>query len=67
MEGTKRTRFLQIALACVPALALTVATPLANHVEPRIFGLPFLLAYIIGWILLTPLFLIGVYRLEPRK
>jgi hypothetical protein len=59
-----RTR--QIIFAAIPAIALTVATPLANHVEPRIFGLPFLPAYIVLWILLTPLFLLAVYRLEPR-
>jgi hypothetical protein len=63
----KKWRPLQILLACIPGLALTICTPLANHVEPRILGLPFLVAYIVIWILLTPLFLWAVYRLEVRR
>jgi hypothetical protein len=66
LEGARRTRFQQIVLAAIPAIALTFCVPLANHTEPRILGLPFLLAYIVVWIILTPVFLYAVYRLEPR-
>jgi len=59
-------RFWQVVLALIPAVALTFTTPLANSTEPRIVGLPFLMAYIVIWVLLTPLFMWGVYRLEPR-
>ena len=45
---------LTLVLALIPVLALTVGIPFANHVEPRVFGLPFLLAWIVGWLLLTP-------------
>lgn len=51
----------------VPILALTLGIPFANRVEPRIAGLPFLLAYIVIWILLTPAFLFAVYRSEHRR
>jgi uncharacterized membrane protein len=61
---TKNRRLLQILLACIPAMALTIATPLANRVEPRIAGLPFFLAYIVLWVLLTPLLMWVVYSLE---
>lgn len=61
----RNRRVLQILLACVPASALTIATPLANRVEPHIGGLPFFLAYIVIWVLLTPAFMWVVYRLEP--
>jgi hypothetical protein len=64
--NVKHTTPRSIGLALVPVLALTVGIPLANRVEPRIAGLPFLLAYIVIWILLTPLFLYTVYRLEGR-
>lgn len=57
---------LSIGLALVPILALTLGIPFANRVEPRIVGLPFLLAYIVVWILLTPAFLLAVYRSEHR-
>jgi hypothetical protein len=55
-----------IVLALVPISALTVGIPIANHVEPRVLGLPFLLAYILIWIVLTPLFMLGVYTIEHR-
>ena len=46
---------------------LTFAVPLVNRVEPRIFGLPFLLAWIAFWVILTPLFVYSIYRLDnPR-
>jgi hypothetical protein len=62
----KRTTPLSIGLALIPVLALTLGIPFANRVDPRIAGLPFLLAYITLWILLTPAFLLAVYRLEHR-
>lgn len=57
---------LSVALALVPVVALTLGIPFANRVEPRIAGLPFLLAYIVGWIVLTPAFLFAVYRNDHR-
>lgn len=57
------TRFL---IAAIPPVALTVAVPFVNRVEPRIFGLPFLLAWIVCWVLVTPLFIWSVGRLERR-
>jgi hypothetical protein len=56
-----------IILALIPAIALTIGVPFANHLEPRILGLPFLLDYIVLWILLTPLFMFAVYAMEHRK
>lgn len=59
-------RILSVALAAFPALMLTLAVPLVNRVEPRIVGLPFFLAWLCAWILLTPLFLWLVYKIEAR-
>ena len=53
-------------LAAIPIFALSVAVPFVNHVEPRIFGLPFVLAWIAGWVLITPLFLWTIGRMEKR-
>ncbi len=50
------------AFAVLPTLALTLGIPFANRVEPRIFGLPFLLAYIVMWIVVTPLFMFAALR-----
>jgi hypothetical protein len=51
-------------LAAVPVAALTVAIPLVNRVEPRVFGAPFLLCWIVAWVLLAPAFLWTIGRLE---
>jgi hypothetical protein len=50
----------------MPAVMLSVGVPLVNRVEPRIFGLPFVMAWIILWTLLTPLCLSLVDRLRQR-
>ena len=55
-----------IALALTPVLALTFGIPFVNRLEPRICGLPFLLAWIVAWILLTPVVMATVYRLDRR-
>jgi hypothetical protein len=57
---------LRLLLAAVPIAALTVAVPLVNRIEPRVAGLPFLLAWILAWVLLTPAFLWTIGRLERR-
>jgi hypothetical protein len=57
---------LRLVLASIPFAALTVAVPVVNHVEPRIAGLPFVMSWIIAWVLLTPAFLWTVGRLERR-
>ena len=57
---------LRIALAAIPILAMTVAIPVVNRVEPRVFGLPFLLCWLLLWTVLTPAFLWTIGRLERR-
>jgi hypothetical protein len=55
-----------VIVAGIPLCALTVGPFVANRLEPRIFGLPFLLAYCVFWVLTTPLFLFWVDRLRKR-
>ena len=40
-------------LALVPLFALLFAPYFANRIEPRILGMPFLLGWIVIWVLLT--------------
>jgi hypothetical protein len=61
-ENLARPTVRSYALAVLPTLALTAGIPFANRVEPRIFGLPFLLAYIMLWIVATPLFMFAALR-----
>jgi hypothetical protein len=57
---------LRVLLAVIPALMLTFAVPAVNRVEPRVFGLPFLLVWIVLWVVVTPLFVYGAQRLGHR-
>ncbi len=59
-------RSLRYVLAGVPIVALTFAVPFVNSIEPRVFGLPFLLFWISAWIALTPAFIWAIGRLERR-
>ena len=56
--------WLPLILAAVPVAALTIAIPLIDRLEPRIFGMPFLLCWIVAWVLVTPAFIWIVGRLE---
>lgn len=58
---------LPLVVALVPAVALTAALPWVNRLEPRVLGLPFLLFWILGWVLATPLFLAVAYVLTGRR
>lgn len=57
-------RRLRYLLAAVPFCALSFAVPLVNRVEPRIFGLPFLLVWIAFWVIVTPPCMWLVGRIE---
>jgi hypothetical protein len=63
LEAVKAYRTI---LAAIPIAALSVAVPFVNRVDPRIFGLPFVLAWIAGWVLITPAFLWTIGRMEKR-
>jgi hypothetical protein len=62
---TKRT---SLVLGAIPVLALTLAIPFVNFDEPRMFGLPFVLAWIVAWTAVTPAFLWIIHRrIEGRR
>jgi hypothetical protein len=50
--------------AFTPIVAMVGGLPFVNRVEPFVLGLPFLLAWIAGWVLLTPVFLGAAYLLH---
>jgi Protein of unknown function (DUF3311) len=54
-------------IAAIPFLALTIGPPFANRLEPRIVGLPFLLAYLVFWVLATPPFMLLANWLRRRR
>lgn len=57
---------LRVLLAAIPIAALTLAVPLVNRVEPRVFGLPFVLFWIVLWVFATPGAIWAIGRTERR-
>ena len=53
--------------ALIPVVALVAGLPFVNRLHPVILGLPFLLFWILGWVLLTPLFLAVSYVLIEKE
>lgn len=54
-------------LALVPALGMLGGIPWANRVEPYVAGLPFLLAWVLAWVLLTSACMALIYLLDRRR
>lgn len=61
-KGTKYA----LILAAIPFITLVFALPLVNRIYPLILGLPFILFWIISWVILTPLLLFVAYLLEKK-
>jgi hypothetical protein len=61
-KGTK----LALLLGAVPFLTLVFALPLVNRVHPVILGLPFMLFWILAWVMVTPLLLFAAYKLQKK-
>jgi len=64
---SRGARAARVLLACVSPALLVLGVPFANRIEPRVFGLPFLLAWILFGVLMAPVTLLAIYRLEGRQ
>jgi hypothetical protein len=56
-----------IGLGLIPFVAICGLVPLWDRITPRVFGLPFNLAWLIAWIVLTPLCLNAAHRVELAR
>lgn len=54
-------------LAALPFLGILVGITFANRVEPFVLGLPFILFWIVMWVVLTSIIMAVVYRLDPTN
>ncbi len=54
-------------LAVLPFIGILVGVPFFNRVEPIIFGMPLLLAWMVLWILLTAVILAIIYACDPAN
>lgn len=52
-------------LAALPFLAILVGTAFVNTVEPLVFGMPLVLAWLVGWVLGGAVIMAVVYLLDP--
>jgi len=61
----KGTR-IALILGAIPFITMVFALPLVNRIEPIILGLPFLLFWLLAWVVLTPVILALAYKLEKK-
>jgi Protein of unknown function (DUF3311) len=54
-------------LALVPAVGMLAGVPLANRVAARVLGLPFLLFWILAWVLVTSACMGLLYAIDRRR
>lgn len=52
------------ALALLPPLGMLGGLPFANRVHPLVLGLPFLFAWLVGWVLATSVVMAWILRLD---
>ena len=54
-------------LAILPAVGMLGGVPFANRAEPYVLGLPFLLFWIVAWVLLTSAIMGTILALDRRS
>ncbi|MER2090044.1 DUF3311 domain-containing protein [Sporosarcina sp. JAI121] len=52
-------------LIAVPFIGFLGLLPWANRIEPYILGMPFLLFWLVLWMVISPLLLTIVYKFDP--
>jgi hypothetical protein len=54
-------------VAVLPTIGLLAGVPFANRVEPYVFGLPFLLFWIVGWVVATSAIMGIIWMLDRSR
>ncbi|MFM0203290.1 DUF3311 domain-containing protein [Paraburkholderia fungorum] len=54
-------------LAALPFVGILLGVPFVNRVEPLVLGMPFVLAWIVMWVVLSSIIMAIVYRLDPTN
>ena len=63
----KKPSVAALLLALAPFVAMCFSVPLWDRIDPLILGLPFNLAWLLGWIVLSSLCMRAVYRIEISR
>jgi hypothetical protein len=54
-------------IAIIPFIGLLGGVPFANKVTPYVFGMPFVLFYIVLWVVITSGIMAIVFKLDPKN
>lgn len=54
-------------LAVLPFIGILVGTAFVNSVEPLVFDMPLVLAWIVGWVVLGAIIMAIIYVLDPAN
>ncbi|SDR31052.1 Protein of unknown function [Paraburkholderia fungorum] len=54
-------------LAALPFIGILLGIPFVNRVEPLVLGMPFVLAWIVMWVVLSSIIMAIIYRLDPTN
>lgn len=67
--ATRRTtgRYMRFALGALPFVGILVLVPVANRDTPMILGMPFLLVWMVAWVILTSVCMTVVYLIDPQN
>lgn len=58
---------LQYFLALIPFIGLLGGIQFANKVTPYVAGMPFILFYIVLWVVLTSFIMLVIYKMDPAN
>jgi len=54
-------------LAALPFIGILLGVPFVNRVEPLLRGMPFVLGWIVAWVVLSSIIMAIIYRLDPSN
>ncbi len=54
-------------LATLPFIAILLGTPFVNRVEPIVFGMPLVLAWLAAWLPISALIMCVIYLRDPAN
>jgi uncharacterized protein DUF3311 len=54
-------------LAALPFIGILIGIAFVNRVEPLVLGMPFVLAWIVMWVVLSSVIMAIIYRLDPSN
>ncbi|MGF6241744.1 hypothetical protein P3T42_003498 [Paraburkholderia sp. GAS38] len=54
-------------LAALPFIGILLGVPFVNRVEPLVLGMPFVLGWIVLWVILISIIMAVIYRLDPTN